>query len=305
MTLYIIYGIIDIISSLHKTEKTHKSTTLLKKQCFVFLIVLFGFIFFLPERNYFPVVLAHTTESFRDSQSLEPLLYTPPREKGKYEYFEITESCGSYVKRHCISAYAGSGVDYEKVNELRNGMVFKIKSKVEVNGQIWYRVYFDEWLRHPDRVEGDWYIPAVAGRVITDDGEQSSTSTSTTTSKRIVADLSQHMIYAYDGERLFLQTKVATGDGRTPTPVGTFSVYKKTPSRYMQGPIEGVTDLPFDLPAVPWNLYFTEDGAVIHGSYWHDRYGTEQSKGCINLPPELAKILYDWVPVGTMVIVRE
>ena len=109
---------------------------------------------------------------------------------------------------------------------------------------------------------------------------------------------------SYDGNYLYLTTKVSTGIDSTPTPLGTFSVYKKTPSRYMQGPLPGVSDVPFDLPGVPWNLYFTLDGAVIHGSYWHDRYGTDQSNGCINLPPEIAKILYDWAPLGTPVIVQ-
>jgi hypothetical protein len=224
--------------------------------------------------------------------------------QGAYEYIEITSSCGPQFEGMCIPAYAGPGTEYEEVTDLRNGMILKIKNRVTVNGQTWYRVYFDEWLRYADRVEGDWYVPAVAGRVVKSDGEQILDNQQVTTTKRIVIDLSDHMIYAYDGNYLYLTTKVSTGIDSTPTPLGTFSVYKKTPSRYMQGPLPGVSDVPFDLPGVPWNLYFTLDGAVIHGSYWHDRYGTDQSNGCINLPPEIAKILYDWAPLGTSVIVQ-
>jgi hypothetical protein len=224
--------------------------------------------------------------------------------QGAYEYIEITSSCGPQFEGMCIPAYAGPGTEYEEVTDLRNGMILKIKNRVTVNGQTWYRVYFDEWLRYADRVEGDWYVPAVAGRVVKSDGEQILDNQQVTTTKRIVIDLSDHMIYAYDGNYLYLTTKVSTGIDSTPTPLGTFSVYKKTPSRYMQGPLPGVSDVPFDLPGVPWNLYFTLDGAVIHGSYWHDRYGTDQSNGCINLPPEIAKILYDWAPLGTPVIVQ-
>lgn len=224
--------------------------------------------------------------------------------QGAYEYIEITSSCGPQFEGMCIPAYAGPGTEYEEVIDLRNGMILKIKNRVTVNGQTWYRVYFDEWLRYADRVEGDWYVPAVAGRVVKSDGEQILGNQQVATTKRIVIDLSDHMIYAYDGNYLYLTTKVSTGIDSTPTPLGTFSVYKKTPSRYMQGPLPGVSDVPFDLPGVPWNLYFTLDGAVIHGSYWHDRYGTDQSNGCINLPPEIAKILYDWAPLGTPVIVQ-
>lgn len=231
-----------------------------------------------------------------------PVQVTP---QGRYEYLEITASCGPNFEGHCIPAYAGPGTQYEEVTDLRNGVLLKIKGNVMVQGQLWYRVYFDEWLRYADRVEGDWYIPAVAGRVVTGNGlEELDASASQITNKRIVVDISDHMLYAYEGSTLFMRTKISTGVDSAPTPVGTFTIYKKTPSRYMQGPLPGVSDVPFDLPGVPWNMYFTGDGAVIHGSYWHDRYGTNQSSGCINLPPELSKIVYDWAPLGTSVTVQ-
>lgn len=227
------------------------------------------------------------------------------RTSGKYKYIEITRSCGHDFVGLCIPVYSGPGVEYRKVSKLRNGIVLKVKSVEGGNGQIWYKIYFDEWLRHPERVEEDWYVPAVAGNIVTDDGEILRSATTSLTNKRIVVDLSDHMLYAYDGDKEFMATKISNGTQSAPTPLGNFTVYKKTPSRYMQGPIPGVNDSPFDLPGVPWNLYFTEDGAVIHGSYWHERYGTAQSSGCINLPPELAKILYVWTEVGTSVQINE
>lgn len=222
---------------------------------------------------------------------------------GKYSYVAITRSCDHDFVGLCIPVYSGPGIEYRKIAKLRNGMVLKVKSIEGANGQIWYKVYFDEWLRHPERVEEEWYVPAVAGNIVTDDGEILRSATTTLTTKRIVVDLSDHMLYAYDREKEFMVTKISNGTQSAPTPLGNFTIYKKTPSRYMQGPIPGVNDSPFDLPGVPWNLYFTDDGAVIHGSYWHERYGTAQSSGCINLPPELAKILYAWAEVGMSVVV--
>lgn len=73
----------------------------------------------------------------------------------------------------------------------------------------------------------------------------------------------------------------------------------------MQGPIPGVSDQYYDLPGVPWNLYFTVDGAVIHGAYWHNHFGEPWSHGCVNLPPQEAKRLYDWADLGTPVIVQD
>lgn len=229
---------------------------------------------------------------------------SPPVSAGAYEYIYITNSCDSEFNGNCIKAYAGPGTEYKVMHELRNGMLLRVRSRAQENGVVWYRVYFDEWLRYPERLEGPWFVPAVAGTIVKAGGVETGRP-SATTSKRIIVDLSDHMIYAYDGSEHFMTTKVSTGIEFTPTPTGTFTIYKKMPTRYMQGPLPGVSDVPFDLPGVPWNLYFTQGGAVIHGSYWHDRYGTEQSSGCVNLPPELAKILYDWADLGTTVVIQD
>ena len=72
----------------------------------------------------------------------------------------------------------------------------------------------------------------------------------------------------------------------------------------MQGPLPGVSDQYYDLPGVPWDLYFTKDGAVIHGAYWHDHFGEQWSHGCVNLPTDKAKELYLWAAVGIPVTVK-
>lgn len=280
-----------------------------RKQYILLLFTLFSMVFFLMYDQFPSVVVAETIAQSYEQPSLktsamEQFVVAPPVPGGKYEYLQITEGCDSYLMAICLSAYAGPGVEYEKMYELRKDMLLKIKGTETRNGQIWYRVHFDEWLRYPERVGGDWYIPAVAGRVVRHDGEEVLTASSGSTNKRIIVDLSDQTLYAYEGNTKFLETKVSTGSGSTPTPTGSFTIYKKTPSRYMQGPLPGIADVPFDLPGVPWNMYFTEGGAVIHGSYWHDRYGTEQSDGCVNLPPGLSRILYEWAPVGTTVSVQ-
>ena len=73
----------------------------------------------------------------------------------------------------------------------------------------------------------------------------------------------------------------------------------------MQGPIVGVSDQYYDLPGVPWDLYFTKGGDVIHGAYWHDKFGQPWSHGCVNLPLDQAEKLYLWADVGTPVIVQK
>ena len=50
----------------------------------------------------------------------------------------------------------------------------------------------------------------------------------------------------------------------------------------------------FDLPGVPWVIYFTKSGISFHGTYWHNDFGHPRSHGCINLTPQAAKWLFRW-----------
>lgn len=281
-----------------------------EKHLLISLFILVGIVFFVLDDQpaqaggSSPVAVAQENSQAPVFQNAVSTPYVPLSVEGKFEYLEITESCTHDGRGLCIPAFSGPGIEYEEIYELEKGMMLKIKNRVQVDGQTWYVVHFDEWVRYPERTYKEWYIPAVAGRVVKGNGLETLQG-KVTTNKHIIVDLSDHMLYAYDGDVEFMRTKVSTGQEFTPTPQGSFTIYKKTPTRYMQGPLPGVTDVPFDLPGVPWNMYFTQGGAVIHGSYWHDRYGTEQSSGCINLPPELSKILYEWAPVGITVVIQD
>ena len=229
-----------------------------------------------------------------------------PITKVLFEYIEITDGCGTHFEGACVNIRSGPGEDYPVMNKLRTGVVLKVGGKVERGGRAWYKVVLDAWLRYPERVTGDWYIAADYVRPLLDEGDRSlQYGEHGSSTKSIVVDRTKQMLYAYDGKELFMETGISTGIELTPTPRGVFTIFKKTPSRYMQGPIPGLSDKYYDLPGVPWNLYFTGDGAVIHGAYWHNNFGRPSSNGCVNLPPEEAKKLYLWADVGARVIVRD
>lgn len=216
------------------------------------------------------------------------------------------EGCGPYYEGPCVNMRSGPGTDYPAVAKLRIGVVLKVAETVVSDGREWYKISFDEGLRYPERVSGDRYVAADTVRVFKDGGiHELEEGATPSTNKRIVVDRSEQKLYAYDGSRLFMEEPISTGLELTPTPRGTFTVYKKTPSRYMQGPIPDISDQYYDLPGVPWNLYFTYQGAVIHGAYWHDHFGEPWSHGCVNLPPVKAQMLYTWADVGTQVIVQD
>ncbi|NDJ36861.1 MAG: L,D-transpeptidase, partial [Chloroflexi bacterium] len=74
-------------------------------------------------------------------------------------------------------------------------------------------------------------------------------------------------------------------------------VYKQH-SRYMFADPENIafTDPDFfDLPGVPFNVFFTTFGHAIHGTFWHGDYGRPRSHGCLNVTPEDARWLFRWL----------
>jgi lipoprotein-anchoring transpeptidase ErfK/SrfK len=118
--------------------------------------------------------------------------------------------------------------------------------------------------------------------------------------KAIVVSISQQMLWAYKGDQVVLNSYVSTGRSGFDTPLGSFAVLSKLPSQTMEGVIGGEY---YNVPDVPWVLYFTNSGHALHGTYWHNNFGTPMSHGCINLPMDIAAWLYDWAPLGTPVLV--
>ena len=184
-----------------------------------------------------------------------------------FDYFEVMDSCDyAFAGNDCVIARSEPSTSADVLARLRVGVVLRVGESVTAEGRTWYKVTFVHPLMYPDRVGKNWYVAAEYVRSFKDSGDFELTKETATTTKRIVVDVSAQMLYAYDGNTLFMQEPISTGLDFTPTPHGTFTVFKKTPSRFMQGPIPGVSEQVYDLPGVPWNLYFTSGGAVIHGA---------------------------------------
>jgi lipoprotein-anchoring transpeptidase ErfK/SrfK len=58
------------------------------------------------------------------------------------------------------------------------------------------------------------------------------------------------------------------------------------------------------LPDVPYTMYFYKDYG-IHGTYWHNNFGTPMSHGCVNMVTAEAGWLYNWSHLGIVVVVHE
>ncbi|MCR4285318.1 MAG: L,D-transpeptidase family protein [Candidatus Kaiserbacteria bacterium] len=302
---------------LENIQKIHKKRWWILGTLVISVIVLGGILlFFLSHSKYddgetgisdIPEIVIETLSENTPPAEEE----IPSVQKPLLKYVEVTDGCDIHFEGECLRVRGGPGVTYPIVARLRNGMVLRVGDEIEQDGILWYKIIFDEWLQYPERVVDDWYIASEYVKVHFDEGDKTIWDKATTTvtfetTKKIVVDRSEQKLYAYDDEVLFMEVPVSTGLILTPTPRGSFTVFKKTPSRYMQGPLPGFIDRQYyDLPGVPWNLYFTQEGAVIHGAYWHNSFGKVYSHGCVNLLPENARKIYEWADLGTHVIVQD
>ncbi len=125
----------------------------------------------------------------------------------------------------------------------------------------------------------------------------------------IEVDLFEQKIKAWEGDSLFLESPISTGLPWYPTPTGEFRIWIKLRATKMEG---GAGKYYYYLPNVPYVMYFGNAdvpnwrGYGLHGTYWHDDFGTQRSHGCVNLPTEIAKELYYWtgpnLPEGKSIV---
>ncbi len=105
-------------------------------------------------------------------------------------------------------------------------------------------------------------------------------------------------LIAYEGTRPVFATMISPGRGGIPvpgkdpletasTPTGIFNITGKFATATMVAPHE------FIHSDVPWTQNFHGPHA-IHGTYWHDDWGSPKSAGCVNVSPLDGKYLYEF-----------
>jgi lipoprotein-anchoring transpeptidase ErfK/SrfK len=109
-------------------------------------------------------------------------------------------------------------------------------------------------------------------------------------------DLTNQMVYAYEGSQMVNSFLVSTGTWEYPTVTGQYNIYIKLRYTDMAGP-------GYYLPNVPYTMYFYK-GYGLHGTYWHNNFGTPMSHGCVNLSIPDSEWLFNFASVGTLVNVH-
>jgi len=253
------------------------------------------------------LITPHVEPEHEATRAQEEGLYTrlPSTTPTLFPFIEIVRSCNHASMGVCAPVYTAPSTRASTSGTLRTGVILKVSDMFMNENELWYRIVFDEWIRYPYRIDGTWYVRGIDARLFFDEGQIEQPPERASSQKRIVVDRSAQTLSAYNNDELFMHITISTGLLLTPTPRGTFTIFKKTPSRYMQGPLPGISTQYYDLPGVPWTLYFTEQGGAIHGAYWHNNFGRPWSHGCVNVPLKDAETLYRWADIGTIVIVHD
>jgi lipoprotein-anchoring transpeptidase ErfK/SrfK len=111
--------------------------------------------------------------------------------------------------------------------------------------------------------------------------------------RRIEIDLGSQRAFLFENNQVVNSWAVSTGLPGTLTPTGNFKVFAHTRMQDM-GCYDGA---PYCTEDVPWITWFAPN-IGFHGTYWHNNFGNRMSHGCVNLPIDLAKYVYDWSPEG-------
>jgi lipoprotein-anchoring transpeptidase ErfK/SrfK len=133
----------------------------------------------------------------------------------------------------------------------------------------------------------------------------------------IVVSLARQQMEVYQSGRLIQITPVTTGKPATPTPLGTFKVFKKISPYVFRSPHQPGHPEYYSPSPVDMAMKFTTGGHYLHDAPWRPNgaygYGTntihpdsdvrirQGSHGCVNIPLEATKKLWAWVRLGDVV----
>lgn len=188
------------------------------------------------------------------------------------------------VRRKGAKKYRFNGKKMVSAGEIAWRSAVKLTGKQKMAGA---RLYYET-------EEGTYVDDRSAGRV---DPAKKMPGWGKKGEKWIDVNLTKQVLVAYEGEKPVYATLVSSGEAGLGDPEktkstkrGIFRIHTKYVSITMDSDTVGEE---FELRDVPYVQYF-ENGYALHGSYWHDMFGTPKSHGCVNLAPEDARRLFFW-----------
>lgn len=108
----------------------------------------------------------------------------------------------------------------------------------------------------------------------------------------VIVDIRRQQLYVYRGGVEVGRSTLIYGADDTPTPFGTFAVLSKVADKRSRS---------YNNAPMPWAIQLTKSWVAIHGAEQMDPiYATH---GCIGVPPEFARTLFNHIRVGDRVTI--
>ena len=125
----------------------------------------------------------------------------------------------------------------------------------------------------------------------------------------IEIDLTRQHLWVYQKGKVAFETDVVSGKD-TPerrTPDGTFMTYDKQKDKVLRGDVQPDGSYGYESHVNFW-IRLTNTGVGLHDATWRSNFGgkiwiTNGSHGCVNLPYNAAKTIYEMVPERMPVII--
>ncbi|MDQ6919035.1 MAG: L,D-transpeptidase [Candidatus Dormibacteraeota bacterium] len=127
--------------------------------------------------------------------------------------------------------------------------------------------------------------------------------------KLIVVSILAEELWAYEDQKLFVNTLVTTGLPQLPTDKGLMRIARKESPVHFVSPFPKGSTYDYGTIDAKYALWFQPSGEAIHDSWWRSWYGPGSnlngrgSHGCIGVPYGPIDQLYRWGDVGTPVMV--
>jgi L,D-transpeptidase catalytic domain len=127
--------------------------------------------------------------------------------------------------------------------------------------------------------------------------------------KLIFVSVLEEELWAYQDQKLFVDTLVTTGLPQLPTDTGLMRIARKESPVHFISPFPKGSVYDYGTIDARYALWFQPSGEAIHDSWWRSWYGPGSnlnghgSHGCIGVPYGPIDLLYPWGDVGTPVLV--
>lgn len=190
------------------------------------------------------------------------------------------------INKNYVPVMDGSKSDSKKIGTLYVNNTIKVLEIQKGDGRVWYKI---DGGQYPGGFVDSLSVNAIAQPA--PDKEIAIPSKVAIGEYWTDFNLSKKILTLYKYDEPVMTTYVSTGMAQTPTVLGSYNVWYKIDKIRMRGAPPIATHV-YDLPNVPWVMFY-KGSYSLHGTYWHDDFGTQKSSGCTNMTQGDSRYIYD------------